>query len=80
MPAELQKIILECGKKLEQTERKIFQDKSSSYKGLLTKEGMVYTGIDAARATAIAADFHKSYMGNDSVMKELYDMILATPK
>jgi tripartite ATP-independent transporter DctP family solute receptor len=80
LPEDLQRITRECGKTLEQTERKKFLDVIGSYKDLLLKEGMVYAPIDKAKATAAAADFHKSYMQNDPVMQELYGVITAMPK
>ena len=80
MPADLQKVILDAGIALQTMQRNMIIDANKNFKAMLIKEGMVYAPIDVARATAIAADFHKTYIGNDRLMQELYAMILALPK
>ena len=75
LPDDLKAILEECVTEMEASQRKLFCDLETGYYDQLVEFGVVFTPADLAKAKELVSDYVTSFLGDNEVRNELYDLI-----
>ncbi len=77
LPQDLQKILLDCARKLSVDERALNDTLLRQFKQKMVDAGVVFVPIDREKAKQMVAGVYQDYIGNDASKQEIYDLLRA---
>lgn len=80
LPADLQKIMMECGEEMKLYERELVVELDKGFRERMEKNNVKFIPVDMPRAKEMVADVYKNYIGGDKAKQEIYDMLVQLNK